>query len=548
MSKSIVRCFAALVFTAVCVPAFADVKLPEIFATNMVVQQEMPVSVWGWADADEEITASFDGQSVKTVTGKDGKWSLKLQALKANAKPQTFTVRGKNEIKLENVLIGEVWLCSGQSNMEWPMTHSAEYQEALKTVDNPKIRLFQVARALNASPQDSLSATWKMCNAENIPKFSAVGYYFGQKLAADLDVPVGLINSSWGGTRIEPWTTPEGFNSVLALKSISDDIAAHDVNSPAYRKLVEETLKKYRDWLETNEKLYLSTSAENTTRNAAQRARNLVTRRNNAAPTRSAVPLQRITPPPAFPLNPYSRNQDPTVLYNTMVNPFAGLAIRGAIWYQGESNNGEGALYAEKMKALINGWRKTFNPELGFYWVQIAPFDYGGQRKEQLPELQVAQSSVEKFYSYERVGQAVINDLVSNIKDIHPPKKLAVGNRLALLALNRTYGKKDVVCASPEFDKIKIENSTVALTFRSANELKTRDGKAPTWFEVAGADGIYHKADAVIEGTTIKLTSPDVPKPYAARFAWDQIAEPNVENEAGLPLGPFKAGEVPAPK
>jgi sialate O-acetylesterase len=370
-----------------------------------------------------------------------------------------------------------------------------------------------------------------------------VGYYFGQKLAADLDVPVGLIHSSWGGTRIEPWTTPEGFNSVPALKNIADDIDARDPHSAAHKQLVAKTLAEYKKWLKTTEENYSGNKTEIITRR--QPNGDLVLEERTV---KGNEPVTKpITAPPAFPaqLNPYTRNQDPTVLYNAMVNPFAGLAIRGAIWYQGESNNGEGALYAEKMKALINGWRKTFNPELGFYWVQIAPFDYGGQRKGQLPELQVAQSSVEKFYSYEHVGQAVINDLVTTVKDIHPPKKLAVGNRLALLALNRTYGKKDVVCASPEWDKMEINGATVVLNFKNAKELKTRDGKAPTWFEIAGADGIYHPAEAAVAGTTIQLTSPEVPKPYAARFAWDQIAEPNVENEAGLPLSPFKAGEVP---
>jgi sialate O-acetylesterase len=226
-----------------------------------------------------------------------------------------------------------------------------------------------------------------------------------------------------------------------------------------------------------------------------------------------------------------------------MIHPFVPFAVRGAIWYQGEANMSEGMLYAEKMKALIQGWRTVFNnPDFGFYYVQLAPFDYGGN-PTRLAELWEAQSSVEK--ALPKTGQAVINDLVTTVKDIHPPRKLPVGNRLALLALHRTYGLKDVVCASPEFAKLELKGNTAIVHFANAKQLKTRDGKSPDWFEIAGADGIYYKADAVINGITIQLTSTKVERPYAVRYAWNQIAEPNVQNEAGLPLGAFRAGEIP---
>ncbi|MDR0703384.1 MAG: 9-O-acetylesterase [Planctomycetaceae bacterium] len=490
----------------------ADVRLPEIFASNMVLQREMKVPVWGWAEPGEKVTVSFEGQNLSTETGADGRWSLQLEPLKAGG-PFTLTVKGKNELKLENVLVGEVWLCSGQSNMEWGMSRSTEYNDELPKVENPKIRLFQIAKAWNQTPQDKLSASWKLCNAENIPNFSAVGYYFGQKINADLEVPVGLINSSWGGTRIEPWTPPVGFQSLPTLSNIAEEVAAKDPTTTFHKTLVTKTLADYKNWLETSEK--------------------------NLAATKL------ITPPPVFPgqLAPYTNHQQPAVLYNAMVHPFVPLALRGAIWYQGESNMSEGMVYAEKMKALIQGWRTVFNnPELGFYYVQLAPYVYGGD-STRLAYLWEAQAAVEK--ALPKTGMAVINDLVTNLKDIHPPSKKPVGQRLALLALNRTYGKTDIVAASPELEKMDIDGSSVVLHFTNAKELKTRDGKNPDWFEIAGADGVYHKADATINGVTITLKNADVEKPYAVRFAWNQTAEPNVQNEAGLQLGSFRTGEIP---
>lgn len=490
----------------------ADVRLPEIFASNMVLQREMKVPVWGWAEPGEKVTVSFEGQNLSAETGTDGRWSVQLEPLKAGG-PFTLTVKGNNELKLENVLVGEVWLCSGQSNMEWTMSRSAEYNDELPKVENSKIRLFQVAKAWNQTPQDKLSASWKLCNAENIPHFSAVGYYFGQKINADLEVPVGLINSSWGGTRIEPWTPPVGFQAIPALSNIAEEVAAKDPATAFHKSLVTKTLADYKAWVESSEK-------------------------NLAA-------AKLIAPPPVFPgqLAPYTNHQQPTVLYNAMIHPFVPLALRGAIWYQGESNMSEGMVYAEKMKALIQGWRTVFNnPDLGFYYVQLAPFVYGGD-STRLAFLWEAQAAVEK--SLPKTGMAVINDLVTNIKDIHPPRKKPVGQRLALLALSRTYGKTDIVAASPELEKMEIDGSNIVLHFTNAQTLKTRDGKNPDWFEIAGADGVYHKAEATIEGVTIILKNSEVKKPYAVRFAWDQTAEPNVQNEAGLQLGAFRAGEIP---
>ncbi|MDR3182227.1 MAG: 9-O-acetylesterase [Planctomycetaceae bacterium] len=544
MKRNSLICSAAVAVLSVtmfCLSSQADVRLPEVFASNMVLQRDLPVPVWGWAEPGEKITVVFEGQTVSATADAEGKWQVKLNPLKAGG-PFNFTVKGKNEIKLENVLVGEVWICSGQSNMEWTLARSKDAQKAIAAAKNPNLRLFQVQKAWNTEPQESLKAQWVESTPETVPSFSAVGYYFGVKLAADLKVPVGLINSSWGGTRIEPWTPLVGFESVKTLKNIADDVAAKDTTSEAHRNLVTKTLAEYKKWIADTEVAYAGTASH--TKATAPRRPGL--RRQAAAVEVTADnKTKRITAPPAFPnqLNPYTRNQDPTVLYNAMISPLVPLAVRGAIWYQGEANMAEGPLYAQKMEALIKGWRTVFNnPDLGFYYVQIAPFIYGNPDPTKLPELQEAQSSVEKRLP--KTGQAIVNDLVDNVKDIHPVNKEPVGNRLALLALNRTYGQ-NVAAASPEFAKLDINGNTAVVHFKNAKSLKTRDGKSPDWFEIAGADGGYHKADAAIEGTTIKLTSAAVEKPLAVRFAWNQTAMPNVQNEAGLPLGPFRAGTIP---
>jgi sialate O-acetylesterase len=505
--------------------AFADVRMPEVFDNNMVLQRDMPVPIWGWAEPGEEVsvmlvTPAFFTRTTPVTADADGKWSAQFPPLPTIAEPATLTIKGKNEIKLENVLVGDVWLCSGQSNMEWTMSWSdkAEYEEVLKTVDNPNIRLFHVRKVFNADPQEKLilDASWKPCSAETIPNFSAVALHFGRKLQAELNVPIGLINSSWGGTRIEPWTPPVGFQSVPALKNIADEIELKNPQSAAYKELLDRTLREQRAWLDEYSK-----------------------------PTGI-----RVLPPPKFPnqLLPYSNEQQPTTLYNAMIHPMTPFAMKGAIWYQGESNMGEGMLYAEKMKALIQGWRTVFNnPDLGFYYVQLAPFIYG-DRPMMLPELWEAQSSVEKVVP--KTGQAVINDTVDDLRDIHPVRKKPVGERLALLALNRTYGKSEVVCASPEFASLSSNGTSLAVSFRNAKTLTTRDGKSPGWFEIAGADGVYHKVDArildvLVGEPAIGLSSPHVPKPLAVRYAWDQSAQSNICNEAGLPLGAFRAGTIP---
>jgi len=489
-----------------------NVTLPEIFSDNMVIQRDTNAPVWGWAAPGEKITIIGSwGKSAKTTTAKDGKWAVKLATPNAGG-PFIITVQGNNKIELKNVLSGEVWICSGQSNMEMHVASSNNAKGEIAKANYPNIRLFHVKIAWKTTPQTKLTASWKTCTPANIPSFSAVGYFFGRKLNTTLKVPVGLIHSSWGGTRIEPWTPSIGFAQTPTLKSIYNQLEAKTPGTSSNKKLLQQAIKNYKNWL---------VKADDALKNNTS-----------------------VNPPTAYPagLTPYKSRQSPTVLYNAMINPMVPYAVRGAIWYQGEANRRDGKMYGEKMKALINGWRSVYNnKKLAFYFVQLAPYNYRSAPYA-IPTIWEAQVEVAQTVPY--TGIAIIND-IGNLKDIHPKNKQDVGKRLALLALNKTYSKTNIVCDSPIFKEIKIENNAVKVTFANAKSLKTRDGKAPSWFEICGANSVFKKANAKISETTVVLTAEGVAKPYAVRYAWHMLAEPNLTNEVGLPASAFRAGKVP---
>lgn len=504
--------FAALLLLFAVSVCEAQVRTSGVFSSNMVLQRDAKVRIWGWAAAGENVTVSISERESKTKADEKGFWLVTLEPLAAGG-PWTLLIKGeKSELKYENVLIGDVWLCSGQSNMEWTMNSSADSRADIPQAARSRIRLFQAPHVWKRQPQENIDATWTECTPETVTRFSAIAFYFGDVIQKDLDVPVGLINTSWGGTRIEPWTPPVGFDAVATLESIAHNVAAKNPETKIHKELVTQTLGQYKSWISATEKALAET--------------------------------QVVSPPPRFPdaLVPFDHHQEPTVLYNAMVHPFVPMTLKGFLWYQGESNRGEGMLYAEKKKALILGWRNVFQDDsLAFYFVQLAPFNYGNS-PEALAEIWEAQAAVEKEVPH--TGMAVIND-IGNLKDIHPDKKSVVGARLAKLALNRTYGKKDISSDYPEAGFMKLDGDSLVLYFQNAKSLKTRDGKSPDWFEIAGADGVYQKAEASIEGTTIRLKSEKVKKPCVVRFAWDMLAEPNLQNEAGLPAGAFRLGEIP---
>ncbi len=459
----------------------ADVKLPNVIGSGMVLQRDMAVPVWGWAEVGEEVTVSFAGQTKKTTAGDDGKWMIKLDALKANAKGSTLTISGNNKINLDNVLVGEVWICSGQSNMEWAIRQSMNPKEEAAAANYPQIRLFNVpGHTVSPLPKDEGAGQWQVCEPNSANNFSAVGYFFGRRLHKDLKVPVGLIGSNWGGTRIEPWTTLAGFESVPELSKIADQV------------------KNYK---------------QDTRVGGGQ----------------------------------------PSAIYNSMVHPLTPFAMRGGIWYQGESNGNEGITYYQKKHALVNGWRKAFqNKDLAFYWVQLANFQKESDKPEGGDGWAKLREAQTKALDIPGTGMAVITD-IGAANDIHPKNKQDVGWRLAQWALHQTYGQKNLVPSGPLYKSHKVEGNKIRLSFDHAGSgliVGKKTGLEPTeevkdgkleHFSISGKDNKWVWADARIDGQTVVVESKEVSEPVAVRYGFTMNpAKANLYNKEGLPAGPFR--------
>ncbi len=480
----------------------ADIRLPAVVGDHMVLQQDMPLPIWGWADPGEVVNVTLGDSQAKATADADGKWRVTLPARKAG-KPLEMTLSGKNTIKLTDILMGEVWVGSGQSNMQWSVQQSSGAAQEIAAANYPEIRLFSVPLVPSGRPAKDVNSKWVACTPDTVKGFSAVLFFFGRELRKNLNVPIGLINTSWGGTRIEPWTPPVGFASQPELQSDLELIKTQNTN---YQNSLKNTLALYKDWIQNAEK--------------------------------AASAGQEIADPPAAPAHPLNSNGTPTGLYNGMIHPLIPFAIKGAIWYQGEGNLGQGMQYHTRMKALIQGWRTAWGEgDFPFLFVQLAPFTYGAAPTA-LPEMWEAQAAT---LSFPNTGMAVTTDLVADLKDIHPPNKVDVGKRLSLWALAKTYGKSDLVYSGPVYDSMQAEPNQVRLKFKNGKDgLTSRDGKPLTWFSIAGADKKFVPAEAVIDGETVIVRSPQVSQPVAVRFGWHQLAEPNLANKSGLPASPFR--------
>lgn len=497
------RCLllAAAALFGVTVSAQANVRLPAIISDNMVLQSDQALPIWGWAEAGEEVTVSLGGAKEKAKADDKGKWSVKLAPQKASATPVEMTVAGKNSITVKNILVGEVWGGSGQSNMQWSVQISSDAQKEIAAADYPQIRLFIVPNRLSALPLDDVQAKWVLCSPQTVPPSSAVLYFFGREIHKTLNVPVGLITCAWGGSRVEPWITHSQFESQAELKA---ELEAHQ------KQLADRTaaragyLKTLKTWLEAAEK--------------------------------AAASGQEFGEPPLAPADPAAQFTSPVAMYNGMVHGIQPFALRGWLWYQGESNRGQGMHYTTLMKGLIESWRKLWGHDFPFLFVQLAPYYYD-QNETALPEIWEAQTAT---LAVPNTGMAVTTD-ISTIRDIHPPNKQDVGKRLSRWALAHTYGKKDLVFSGPLYEAAQIEGNKARIKFKHVGGgLVSRDGKPLSWFSVAGEDKQFHKAEAVIDGDTIVVTSKAVEKPVAVRFGWNQIAEPNLSNKDGFPASPFR--------
>lgn len=441
-----------------------DISLPHVFSEHMVLQRDRPIRIWGKATPSATITVEIGDSRQTTEVGYQGHWEVMFPA--ATGGPVPFRVssdKDANKIEYSDVFFGDVWVCSGQSNMEWSVEQSEGAAEEIPQANLTQIRFLRPAHRPHEQPQDDCDATWNVCTPETVKSFSAVAYYFGKQISRHTNVPVGLIGTYWGGTRGEAWVSQD------ALR-----------DRPFFRPLLE--YKAPADHLETNA----------------------------------------------------------SFLFNGMVAPYTRYAIRGAIWYQGESNLGRAEQYARLLPTLIRDWRNHWGQgEFPFYFVQLAPFRYGNADPATYAELCEAQA---KTMSVPRTGMAVTND-IGNLTDIHPANKKTVGERLALWALADEYGDSSVSYSGPVYSGCRIVGSEVHVTFRHAEGLKTRDSAVPTEFTLAGKDRRFFPAEARIEKDTVVVQSAEVKEPVAVRFAWSDSAQPNLINGAGLPAAAFRSDD-----
>jgi len=505
--------------------AVADVRLPRIFSSNMTLQRDLAVPVWGWADPGASVTVTFAGQSPRTAADASGQWITRLKPLGTSSEGRRLVVAGNNELALENVLVGDVWICSGQSNMEWNLKGALNPDEEIAAADHPLIRLFNVPGHTTApvAQEDVPGGEWKVCSPGTVAGFSAVGYYFGRKIHAESGVPIGLIGSNWGGTRIEPWTPPVGFRSVPELETLSGRVDAFDPAVAAGKKTWEAHLDAVHAW--------------------TQEARTaLADGRAMGTPPKAPGP---------------TGGGEPTAIYNAMVAGLAPYGIRGAIWYQGESNGNEGVEYFHKMQALIGGWRQVWSQgefPIFFYFVQLADFQkpndnpQGGDGWARLREAQ------RRALTIPHTGMAVITD-IGAANDIHPRNKQDVGARLARWALRDAIGQ-DIVVSGPLYRSMAVEGSSIRVEFDHVGSglmVGDKQGLEPTKqvktlevkrFAIAGADKVWHWAHARIDGESVVVSSPEVPSPVAVRYAYSMNPEgSNLYNKAGLPASPFRTDD-----
>ena len=501
----------------------ADVSLPAVFSKGMVLQRGVNVPVWGWATAGEEVSVTL-GAQVKTAKADDkGNWSVSLDPMLANEKPEELVVAGKNKLSVADVLVGEVWLCSGQSNMQMTVSEAKDAEAETAAAKFPQIRMFNVERIRSNDPQKDTKGSWMVCDPTTVGKFSAAGYFFGRKLHQELAVPVGLINSSWGGTRAEAWTSREALEQLPSAARLLREWAAQAKAFDA-GKAKAEFDKREAAWKEAVKKV------------------------NDAnAKLAAGAPKAPVPPAPRPADDPNTTPHRPSVLYNQMIAPLIPFAIKGAIWYQGESNQRRAVQYQELLPTLINDWRARWQSEFSFYIVQLAGFGNGhppakdAGAPDAWAELQEAQMLT--ALTLPHCGVAVAND-IGDQGNIHPKNKQEVGRRLALWALAKDYGKADVEPSGPLYLSSKVDGKKVRIRFSHAKGLKSRDGGELRTFQIAGRDQVWHWASAKIEGNEVVVWSDKVPQPVGVRYAWAAWSqEANLVNGAGLPASCFRTDE-----
>lgn len=491
-------------------PLMAKVEVSPFFSDDGILQREQKVAVWGWADAGEKVEVSFSGQKKEVTTGGDGKWKVELSPMQASANGEVLTVKGPgNEVSFKNVVVGDIWFCSGQSNMEWTVWNSNNRDAEIAAAKYPAIRLMTVPRNPQEKPVDTAAVKgWAECSPETVKNFSAAGYFFGRDIYKTVGVPVGLLASSYGGTIIESWMSGE------VLKSDSRFNGAQERYEERLAKF-PEAVKKW----EADVAKWQNDSA------AAARAGKNFTRRE-----------------PSKPEGKGSRWL-PASLYNGMIYPFLNAAIKGVIWYQGESNEFWPEEYKILFPAMVKQWRKDFRQEeLPFFFVQIANHTRRNDPTKILwAYVREAQMSV---LDLPMTGMVVTTD-IGEEGNIHPKNKQEVGRRLALLAYAKVYGLGGEF-SGPTAAGVKKEGSAFRISFKHAEGLNSK-GEVKG-FEVAGADKVYYPAKAKIEGETVVVSAAKVPEPVALRYDWSNTPPMPFFNGAGLPAWPFRTDNWPREK
>jgi len=489
--------------------ALADVKLPAVISDNMVLQRNKKLSIWGWAEPGEEVMVSVSWHRMRwaVTAGDNGKWVFKMNSPKMGG-PYEMTFSGKNTITLKNIMVGEVWVCSGQSNMQMAVKSSANAEQEIAAADYPDIRLFTVERKVAEQPQSDCVGNWTLCSPQTVPDFSAVAYYFGRELHKELDVPIGLIHTSWGGTPAEAWTRrgvlKEESDFAPILERYEDAVAK-------YPQAMEEHKQKVEEWKKAVEKA----KAE-----------------GERTPRRPGTPLG--------PGHPHS----PSGLYNAMIAPLIPYGIGGAIWYQGESNASRAYQYRKLFGRMIQNWRKDWGQDkFAFLFVQLANFmavkpEPADSAWAELREAQLMTLALPN------TGMAVIID-IGDANDIHPKNKQDVGRRLALWALARTYGK-ELVYSGPIYKSMRIEGEKIVMQFDYVGGGLVAGGGGPLkGFAIAGADRKFVWADGKIDGDSVVVSSSEVSEPVAVRYAWADNPVCNLYNKEGLPASPFRTDDWP---
>lgn len=639
--------YTFLVFSILSLSVFANIKLPVIFSDNMVLQQQSAAPIWGWAQPGEEISVSGSWNKnavVKVKADSDGKWTVRLKTPRAGG-PYNVTIEGKDKVVLKNVMIGEVWVCSGQSNMEmpltgWPGAPLLNSATEIKAANYSDIRLFTVKRDVAMSPQQDAEGTWTACSPATVSSFSATAYFFGRALYRKLKVPIGLIHTSWGGTVAEAWTSEEALRKLGGFDNALDWM---DSIAPHLKELKEQDARNMELW--TNEMNKVNNQyADEAYNDADWKTMKLPTKWESAglpdfdgivwfrktvevpaswagkdlqldlgpiddeditwfnghkvggiqedgfwAKNRSyKVPgalvkagkneiAVRVTDPkgdggiygdPAllklYPVNnekeqvslvgdwrykaalekPKTHTTDnpntPTVLYNGMIAPIIPYAIKGAIWYQGEANVGRAAQYERLFPAMIQDWRARWKePDFDFYFVQIAPYPYGGDGTK-AAALRDAQR---RTLSLTNTGMVVTLD-IGDTTNIHPANKEEVGRRLSLWALAKTYGLKNIVYSGPLYKSMKVAGNKIILSFDHTDGGLVAKGGALTNFQVADANGHFVTAHATIKGNQVVVFADAVENPVAVRYAWRDNAVPHLFNKAGLPASVFTTEDL----